>query len=336
MDSFIYFLTFLFAILMLCKSDSIGKKFGVMSFPDKLRKFHTKSIPQVGGIIFFITFSFMTILNYQIIFEILNNFTGYNNLRNSFFVIALAALFFLGLIDDRQNLQALIKFLFLALISYILLNSIPGYEIIYLKFSFYKNIDLFNYGKLIFIFIFLFFINAINMFDGINLQSASFFLIVWTYISSYLGFDVIIAFNIVFLLMFSFFNYKNHLFLGDCGVYVLSFFTFIYLLKVYTTKTIVTTDEILVLVLFPFVDCCRVFFVRLLKKRNPLMADREHIHHIMLQNFSHKVTLLTIVIGSSIPIILYKTLNLGFFITFVSFLLYYFLLLSLKKILNNI
>ena len=330
MVNFSYLIVLVFAYIMFMKSTYIGEKFGFMSYPDKSRKFHNKPIAQVGGIIFFLSLVFLAILNYQDIDVILNDLTQSSNLKKIFFLFSFITLFFLGVIDDRQNLNANTKLLFLVLISYLLLVSLSP-KLIYLKFSFYKDLDLFEYKSFFFIFIFIFFINAMNMFDGINLQSSSYFLIIWIYIIAYLGFDLITAFTIIFLVIFSVFNYKNRLFLGDCGVYLLTFVSFIYLLKIYNTRETVTADEIASLLLLPCVDCFRVVLLRLLNKQSPFVGDREHFHYKLLQKFSYKATITLIFFGSIMPIILYKILNVSFAIIIIIFFLFYIICLFTKK-----
>jgi UDP-GlcNAc:undecaprenyl-phosphate GlcNAc-1-phosphate transferase len=127
------------------------------------------------------------------------------------------------------------------------------------------------------------------------------------------------------------FNYNNRLFLGDCGVYLLTFVSFIYLLKIYNTREIVTLDEIVSLLLLPCVDCCRVVLVRLLNKQSPFAGDREHFHYKLLQKFSYKVTITLIFFGSIMPIFFYKILNVSFALTIIIFFLFYIICLVLKK-----
>ena len=50
------------------------------------------------------------------------------------------------------------------------------------------------------------------MFDGINLQSSSLFLVVWTYIGINFGFNEVTINTIIFLLIFSYFNFKQKVF----------------------------------------------------------------------------------------------------------------------------
>ena len=52
MINFSYLIILVLVFIMFMKSSYIGKIFGVMSYPDKSRKFHNKSVAQVGGIIF--------------------------------------------------------------------------------------------------------------------------------------------------------------------------------------------------------------------------------------------------------------------------------------------
>lgn len=330
MVNFSYLIVLVFAFIMFMKSPAIGEIFGVMSCPDKSRKFHNKPVAQVGGIIFFLSLVFLAILNYQDLNIILNDLAQSSNLKKLFFLLSFITLFFLGFIDDRQNLNANTKLLFLVFISYLLLISLSQ-QLIYLKFSFYKDIDLFEYKSFFFIFILIFLINAMNMFDGINLQSSSYFLIIWIYIVAYLGFDLIIASTVIFLVLFSVFNYNNKLFLGDCGAYLLTFVSFIYLLKIYNTREIVTIDEIASLLLLPCIDCCRVILIRLLNKQSPFIGDREHFHYKLLQKFSYKVTITLIFFGSIMPIVIYKILNVSFAITIIIFFFFYVICLLPKK-----
>jgi len=334
MDNLSYIFVSVFIFIMMWKSNTLGKKFGVMSFPDKTRKFHKNSVPQVGGIVFFFFLVLITFLNYSNIFALLENFTGPKNINKVFFILSFLMLFVLGFLDDRQNLNAKNKLIILIFIGYVLFTSIPSYQLSYFKFSFMKNIDLLNYGIFVSIFFFVLLINMMNMFDGINLQTTSYFFILWVYIVSYSVLDLILAVNLIFLILFFYFNYKNRIFLGDCGVYMLTFFSFIYLLRIYNDEKLVTIDELLILFLLPCIDCCRVIFIRILRKKNPLLGDREHFHHLLLKKYNYAVTLFIILFVSVVPIILYKILDLGLIISIIIFFQFYILGMMPKKYSN--
>jgi len=165
------------------------------------------------------------------------------------------------------------------------------------------------------------------MFDGINLQSSLLFLNVWTYIGLIQGFNLFTINIILFLLVFSYFNFKNKVFLGDCGVYLLSFLTLIFLLKIYILKK-VFFDEIVLLFILPFVDLIRVAIIRICKNKNPLLADATHFHHILISKFSFLSAIFIIMLGYIFPIFLFKFINFNFFMIIFLFFIYYLFFLN--------
>ena len=135
------------------------------------------------------------------------------------------------------------------------------------------------------------------MFDGINLQSSSLFLVVWTYIGINFGFNEIIINIIIFLLIFSYFNFKKKVFLGDCGIYLLSFLSFMYLSKIYNlSSSNVYFDEIICLFLLPLTDIFRVVYIRIISGKSPLIADNNHFHHIIKKKIKNSQTIILIII----------------------------------------
>ena len=85
-------------------------------------------------------------------------------------------LFFFGFIDDKYDLNPYIKLLLLILSILFLFYLNDDFLIKELKFSFLnKNIQLGNFSLIFTLLCYLLFINAFNMFDGINLQSSIFF-----------------------------------------------------------------------------------------------------------------------------------------------------------------
>ena len=70
------------------------------------------------------------------------------------------------------------------------------------------------------------------------------------------------------------------------------------------------SDEIVIYMLIPGLDLIRLFFKRILQKRNPLSPDRFHLHHLLLLKFSYNKTLIILVILIIIPLLL-NLLNLN-------------------------
>ena len=56
--------------------------------------------------------------------------------------------------------------------------------------------------------------------------------------------------------------------------------------------------------LIPGLDLIRLFILRILRKKNPLSSDRNHLHHILLNKFSFKNTLFIIFLLIILPIML--------------------------------
>ena len=75
----IYFLIFSIFIFTICfyNLNKFGKYLNIFDLPDNKRKIHSKPIPKIGGIFFFIIFlvSFVQIFNFA-------NFKETNNLNN--------------------------------------------------------------------------------------------------------------------------------------------------------------------------------------------------------------------------------------------------------------
>ena len=162
-----YFLTcFALIIVILFNHDYISKKINIIDKADNIRKLHKLNVPQIGGL--YIYFALTVYVIYSNLFS-LNNIYQYDILIlyifSSFF-------FLLGVIDDKYNLNANIKLIsFTLLVSIlIILNTNILIQEVRLNFLGIK----FNLGKFSYfwtLICFLLFINAFNMFDGINLQS---------------------------------------------------------------------------------------------------------------------------------------------------------------------
>ena len=101
-----------------------------------------------------------------------------------------------------------------------------------------------------------------------------------------------------------------------------------FFIKLYNRELINSTDEVVIYMLVPGIDLIRLFFKRILLKRNPLSSDRFHLHHILLSKYSYNITITILITLILFPIILS---NLGFnkLIVILIFLLIYWMLLIL-------
>ena len=329
MSFFLYLVNMIVIFFLFMNSSFVGKKLDLIDRPDGVRKKHRIPTPAVGGLFFFIFIFFYLLLDFNNIYNFNLNFFFKQGIQKFFFLFCFVFIFVVGILDDRINLKPFTKIFFYIVISYLLFLTIPEISIKTIRLSFYKTIDLYEFSIFFSILTFILFINSINMFDGINLQSSSLFLVVWTYIGINSGFNEIIINTIIFLLIFSFFNFKKKVFLGDCGIYLLSFLSFMYLSKVYNLpSSTVNFDEIICLFLLPLTDIFRVAFVRVKNGKSPLNADNSHFHYIVKKRNNYSLTIILIILGYLFPILLLKIFKIDFILVFLFFLIYYLYFLN--------
>ena len=274
--------------------------------PDKVRKFHSKPTPLAGGQIIFLNILFYCIiLNFSE--ELFYKEIFFKDLESlNYFIFISFSVFFLGFLDDRFNIKANLKFLILFLIILFLLlidNSLIIYDI---KLSFINRNFISNEISFLFtIFCILVYMNAFNMFDGINLQSSLYSLLIFSVINIIFINSFLINILIISLIFFSYLNFKNKAFLGDSGSLLIAFIIGYIFIKLYNLNYIKFADEIVLYMLVPGLDLIRLFITRILKKKNPLKSDREHLHHLLMIRYSLIKTLLIIISLTGLPILLH-------------------------------
>ena len=261
-----------------------------IDYPDKKRKFHKGSVLISGGLIFCIN---ILLIVYFVDSNKLSSFL-YESTIKKIYIFSLI-FFIFGFIDDKFDLNPWVKFTLMTSLLLIVFYFEKSLLIKELRFSFTnETINLGNYSIIITLLCYLLFINAFNMFDGINLQSSIFSFSIILY---FIVINFLTDFNFLIfpaIILFIFLNYKNKSFLGDGGCYLLSFIFGSYAIIAYNTSMILYCDKIFVLMMLPGIDMLRLFFQRALKKKSPFASDRDHIHHILLKKIGYKKTIITL------------------------------------------
>ncbi len=300
--------------------------------PDSIRKLHKKPVPLAGGIIIFINLFFYFLIIFLNKKLLLNEILFTNRFDFVLFFLGSLLIFILGYLDDRLNISATVKFILIAFLVILLLFLDQNLILNRIKFSFFDRIFYLSEFSLIFTcFCFLVFLNAFNMFDGINLQSCSYSIIIFMCIFIFYLDVILVKILLISLITYGYLNFKNKSFLGDSGSLLLAFIISYIFIKLYNLNVINFSDEIVIFMIIPGIDLIRLFFIRILKKRNPLSSDRFHLHHLLLLKFSYKVTLTVIILLILTPIGLnfFKTDNLYTIIFTV--IIYSFLMMSIKQ-----
>lgn len=296
--------------------------------PDNKRKLHKNPVPLAGGTIIFINllFYFLILLFSKNIFSNEIIFEKYETLI--YFFLSSSLIFILGFLDDKLNYSAKFKFLVIIFIIVSILFLDKDLNITTIKFSFLnKEFYLFNLSIVFTCFCFLVFLNSFNMFDGINLQSSSYSILILSSILFLYADLLLIKIILLSLLGYSYLNGNNKSFLGDSGTLLLAFLIGYIFIKLYNLEKIDFSDEVVIYMLVPGTDLIRLFFKRIFLKKNPFSPDRFHIHHLLLLKFSKFKTLTILIFLILFPILL-NYLNFSNFLIIIFFISIYTILLS--------
>ncbi len=307
-------------------NEFIAKKIDLYDFPDFKRKIHSKKVPVTGGI-----FLYINIIIFLIIINI-NNSSFYNMLfdgnRELFsFIFLISSLFVIGLYDDKYNLRPIPKISIstIAILISILLNKNLLLENLSFD-TFNYHIELSNISTIFSVICVLIFLNALNMFDGIDSQVSIYSIFILLYI---INKSSVTALVFIFpALIFSvLYNFRKKLFLGDSGTNILAGLISFCLIKFYNSTGNFATDEIFLLMMIPGIDMTRLFIIRVINRKNPFFADNNHIHHLYLRKYTQKITFFIIQFQILIPIVLYYFFNVNLlFLILLSLIIYIFVI----------
>ncbi len=282
----------------------LSRKKNLMDEPEE-RSMHSNKTPTLGGVGLFITFSLSIIL-----FGIFMDLGRQDLIKLLTILAATIILLFLGIKDDLLMLSPRKKFSGQIISSAIVVFATDiRIDSLYGLFG----VDNLPYivSVLLSILVFIFIINAFNLVDGIDgLAGAIAIIVSLSFGLFFLLNDLFLMASISFILIgatIGFLQYNlsgtNKLFMGDSGTMFVGFLlayqtmTFLGLNEITTLPFRVSNAPILVLAVlsYPILDTLRVFIIRIMQKRSPFSADRNHIHHRLLGlRLSHKQATLVV------------------------------------------
>ena len=285
-DAKIIIIFIIFNLPVIFLFNKIINIFNIYDINDNKRKIHKTPISLFGGTL--VLYNFLVIILISNIFNIdIFSEKFLDNNREIFVFIFGSVIFYLiGLFDDKYIFNSNKKFILSSLFIFILLSIDNSIIIESIHFQDFNSIDLNTFAIPFSILCLLLFLNALNMFDGINLQVSLYsilLLIIFLIKGININFNLFI---ILSLLIFTIYNYKNKVFLGDSGSNLLFFILSYTIIKNYNVNFDI--EEIFILMCIPGLDMFRLFLFRIMKGRNPFKADNNHIHHILLKIFNDK------------------------------------------------
>lgn len=253
------------------------------------RKHHQQSIPRLGGVAIFCSFTIVSLI-----------FLSYSAaLPANFLLTSCIMLFALGLKDDLTGVNSTTKFgvQFVAAAIVVLLGGV-NLTSLYGIFGIY---DIhFILGNILSITTIVLCINAFNLIDGIDGLAGTIGVVVnasFGVLFFYMGqFEIAcIAFSMVgAILGFLVFNYSPaKIFMGDTGSFLIGLISIVLAIR-YIELNKFMPDSLprplfysapsiaIAILIIPIFDTCRIFIIRLMKGKSPFVADRNHIHHRLL------------------------------------------------------
>ena len=271
-------------------SNRISKIYNLFDKPDFVRKIHKLPVPLLGGLFLILNLLLIIFINKYIFLVFTNNY--FSEYELLVFLCLCLFFFLLGFYDDKRNLSANYKLLMMAIAILLLIFTDKDLLIENLIFSFSENnfnLGIFSY--FVTLLCFLLFINAFNMLDGINGQSASYLIFIFLILILK---NVLVLFStlmIVNLFFFLILNFKNKAYLGDSGTllagYLISYI-FVRNYNININKDFFV-DEIFLIMSIPGYELLRLAIKRILEKKHPFKGDQSHIHHLLCNKFDVKI-----------------------------------------------
>jgi|TARA_B110000483_G_scaffold236651_1_gene310101 UDP-GlcNAc:undecaprenyl-phosphate GlcNAc-1-phosphate transferase len=315
-----------------------AKNFNLYDIPSDKRKLHKYPTPLNGGIFYFL--NLLVIFIFDIFFnelKLISIFRIENESEPILLLIIFFSILMIGIIDDKISLPPITKSLLSIIVFLIFLLMKPEYQIINLRFETFSFIfDLFKLSLIFTVLCFLILQISLNMYDGIDLQSVTYYSVIIIYLTilnenyNYLIFSILTLINLLF---FAIYNYKKKTFLGDNGVYIFSFILSLLIIQTYQDNYYkINVENIFIILFLPIIDMIRLFFIRLIKNKNPLKPDRNHLHHILLKKYGLIKTNILLVSPLIFFILLMSYTNINIILILaLNFSLYLYLIQNSKK-----
>ncbi len=302
--------------------------------PKEDRKIHKRLIPTIGGIIIFAATLFAFALWFP--FDDLHVFKQLKRSVNDFqFIVAtILILFFVGVKDDIIGTAPMKKLVAHVLVGLILvlmadikitgfhglfgLREIPYWGQVFLSLSTYIVV-----------------VNAFNLIDGVDGLASGIGLICglafgfWFYMANE-PVMAALAFSLAgSLLGFLIFNFSPaKIFMGDSGSLSIGLIVCVLAIRLIEYQTPSTSDDVtgaliefnvygfsdivtniskpifvMAVLSYPLIDTLRIFIYRTLRGISPFSADRNHLHHRLIDiGLSHRRTVLSIYLANILVI----------------------------------
>jgi len=342
--------SFLITYFLIPKIILIAKYKNLNTDPNE-RSSHHIATPNIGGMAFFavlmLAFFFMR---------------AYDDLDiRTALIPGITILFFVGLKDDLMVLSPLTKLVAQFAASVIL---VIGYVDLTRQINFLGLGEIPIYiGLMLLVLVMVTIINAFNLIDGIDGLAASIAIIMFVsfsimfYVIEFYFFFLLSVCLIGTLIAFLRFNLsdKKKIFMGDTGSMILGFIIGAMTISVLCLDNLQLHKlplkfenlpiVLLVILIIPLFDTARVFWLRIIKKKSPFSADRNHIHHVVIDYYhiSHRRASFVIGLANFLIVLLFTFLSVYtdkwslviFFLCIILMAVVFFFVLTKPRIIRD-
>ena len=208
-------------------------------------------------------------------------------------LIPLSIMFIVGVYDDFYNANFKLKFILQIIVAKIIIDQGFVIDSFHGVFGLYELPRIFS--QIFTIFVFLIIVNAINFIDGIDGLAIT-EVIKTILIIEFISIEKTPLYSVALIILVSllplyFFNFKKDkkIFLGDGGSLFLGTLISVYIFYVlsedFVTKDFFMINKALlsiIIIIYPLIDLLRVFIIRIYNKKSPFIADKNHLHHKIL------------------------------------------------------
>ena len=268
--------------------------------PGEERKLHKKRIPTIGGIIIFAG----TLFSYSIWYP------GYSAEGLKYVVAGGLLLFFVGIKDDiigTAPVKKLMAHILVGLILVLMANvKITGLH------GFFGVREIPDWAAIFLsLFTYIVIVNAFNLIDGVDGLAtgigviASLAFACWFYMANNITMATLAFALCGSLVAFLIFNFSPaKIFMGDSGSLTIGFIFALLAIKMieydvaeldYELVSVSKPILALSILVYPLIDTLRIFIYRIIRGVSPFAADRNHIHHRLIDiGLNQKQTVLCI------------------------------------------
>lgn len=274
------------------------------------RKVHTKVMPRLGGV--------SIALGFAAGFLVLQPHSPYLPA----FIIGALIVIGTGILDDKYNLPARLKFIAQIIAAIVFVSNGPVINFVSIPFIGYIQFGWVSYPLTIFWIIMV--TNAINLIDGLDglADGVSSIALISLLIMAIINHQVLaVALTIILLggtLGFLVFNFHPaRIFMGDCGSMFIGYtIAAISVAGLFKSLTLFSLILPIIILAVPIFDTFLAFTRRLMNGQNVFKPDNQHLHHrLITAGFSHRTTVLIIYVISLFfnisAIILSKSIQWG-------------------------